>query len=92
MCLSNTIYDFQVGAGVVIGEVVASPCNLSSHIHLAMWRNGGPVDPTEFMQGRNVTMPEWVQECDDYKLEFKVNDVTMSKVISNVYQYNYKKA
>ena len=49
-----------------------SSCNSSNHIHFAIQREGGFVDPTRFLQSRMFDMPTWVQSCDDFKLEYKV--------------------
>lgn len=63
----------QVSAGDPIGTAVESPCATQNHIHFAIRRNGGAVDPSEFLESRPIQKPEWVQICDDYKLVFKVN-------------------
>lgn len=62
----------QVSGGDIIGTVTSSPCSGNNHIHIAIRRDGGYVDPSNYLAARLVTLPKWKQECDDYKLVYKV--------------------
>jgi len=44
-----------------------------NHIHIAFEKDGGFMDPTRFLEARPFSVPEWIQECDDYKLVWKVS-------------------
>ncbi|XP_048250793.1 uncharacterized protein LOC124111176 [Haliotis rufescens] len=79
---SDGLYvDNQVVAGQVIGAASESECGSSNHIHFAMRRPDGPVDPTRFLEPRIPEIPKWIQECDDYKLVWKFETVAAGSVI-----------
>jgi hypothetical protein len=40
---------------------------------VAFKKDGDYIDPTKYLEFKPVTMPEWKQECDDYKLVFKAS-------------------
>ena len=65
----------QVVAGQVIGQATRSPCSGYNHIHLAILKGNGTVDPTRYVEPRFPEMPQWIQECDDYKYVYKVSSV-----------------
>ncbi|CAG2216212.1 unnamed protein product [Mytilus edulis] len=77
----NLYIEKRVAAGVPIGLAVASPCNSSNHIHVAMKREGGFIDPTRFLQTRMFEMPQWVQICDDFKLEYKGETIAAGTIV-----------
>lgn len=59
--------------GQVIGTANSSHCE--DHIHLSFKKVGAwYVDPTRFLEKAYPTLPTWVQQCDDYKLVFKVRE------------------
>ncbi|XP_078575734.1 uncharacterized protein LOC144861638 [Branchiostoma floridae x Branchiostoma japonicum] len=62
----------QVYKGTLIGTVTSSACQ-PNHIHLAIRQteSGGLVDPTPFMEKRDMVAPKWKQECGDWNLVFK---------------------
>jgi hypothetical protein len=61
-----------VAGGQKIGTVTKSPC--ANHIHMAMKKKGAKdyLDPTKYLESIFPTMPQWIQQCDDYKLVWKV--------------------
>ncbi|KAI8519524.1 hypothetical protein Bbelb_027810, partial [Branchiostoma belcheri] len=61
----------RVFKGTLIGTVSSSSCQ-PNHIHLAIrnTQSGGLVDPTRFMEKRDMVVPGWRQECGDWNLEF----------------------
>ncbi|VDI25865.1 Hypothetical predicted protein, partial [Mytilus galloprovincialis] len=59
----------RVAAGAPIGKAVKSEC--INHIHLAMKKGEGFVDPTKFLENRFFTFKPWEQYCDDYLLVWK---------------------
>ncbi|XP_076472269.1 uncharacterized protein LOC143301765, partial [Babylonia areolata] len=62
----------RVVAGQMIGWATASPCGGDkNHIHLAMRKGDDTVDPTRYLESRLAALPQWVQECDDYKFVYK---------------------
>lgn len=61
-----------MAAGDSIGTANASACPSQNHIHMAITRDGGVVDPSEVLDKRPIVVPKWNQICDDYKLVFKV--------------------
>lgn len=65
---------FQVAGGQYIGKVIKSAC--INHIHLAMKKTDATeyLDPTKYLESIFPTMPVWIQQCDDYKLVWKVQD------------------
>jgi hypothetical protein len=60
-----------VAAGVVIGKTTHSECD--NHIHVSIRRDGGFVDPSNYIPQRLIKDPKWTQLCDDYKVVFKVD-------------------
>lgn len=57
----------------MIGTANSSHCE--DHIHLSFKKVGAwYVDPTRFLEKAYPTLPTWVQQCDDYKLVFKVRE------------------
>jgi len=62
----------KVAAGDPIGEAIASACPSQNHLHMVLTRDGGVVDPSEILDKRPIVTPKWTQDCDDYKLVFKV--------------------
>ncbi|XP_066298079.1 uncharacterized protein [Branchiostoma lanceolatum] len=62
----------RVFKGTLIGTVSSSSCQ-PNHIHLAIrnTESGGLVDPTRFMEKRDMIVPSWEQECADYNLYFR---------------------
>ncbi|XP_053398719.1 uncharacterized protein LOC128556879 [Mercenaria mercenaria] len=70
----------RVSAGVAIGTVTESPCGEYNHIHLSIRRDGGFVDPSNYIPQRLVEVPKWKQLCDDYKVVYK-GQTTASGVI-----------
>ena len=68
----------QVGKGDVIGSVSKSQCEGMNHIHLAIMKGRGAVDPSKYLEKRPLKFPEWKQQCDDYKLVFKVRTFLLS--------------
>lgn len=64
---------YKVIGGQVIGTANSSHCE--DHIHLSFKKVGASyVDPTRFLEKAYPTLPTWVQQCDDYKLVFKVRE------------------
>jgi hypothetical protein len=63
-------YILKVAAGVAIGTTTKSPCD--NHIHLSIRREGGFVDPSNYIPQRLIEPPKWEQLCDDYKVVYKV--------------------
>ncbi|KAL8609979.1 hypothetical protein ACOMHN_029472 [Nucella lapillus] len=61
----------EVVAGQVIGEATSSPCSGFNHLHFAIKKRNGTIDPTRYLEPRFPEMPQWIQECDDYKYVFK---------------------
>ena len=47
-----------------------SPC--TNHIHFAMKKGNGFIDPTKFLEARLFKFKPWEQYCDDYLLVWKV--------------------
>ena len=77
-----------MSAGQPIGEVANSPCGGNAHIHFSMRRDGGYIDPTRYLEPRIPEIPAWVQECDDYKLVFKVrNESKFTKETNFKFQF-----
>lgn len=74
-------FSFQFAAGQPLGTTKQSECK--NHIHLAFYKDGDYIDPTKYLEFVPVTMPEWKQECDDYKLVFKV----IIEIVLHVYTY-----
>ncbi|KAK3589057.1 hypothetical protein CHS0354_008707 [Potamilus streckersoni] len=74
---------FYVGKGDKIGTATKSPCTGMNHIHLAVVRDGGAVDPTNFLESKFVEAPKWVQECDDMKLVYK-NEVLVDRALIGI--------
>ncbi|XP_041378093.1 uncharacterized protein LOC121390363 [Gigantopelta aegis] len=68
-----------VGAGEQIGVAAMTPC--LNHIHFALKRGTGFVDPKNYLRVRLPEMPKWVQECDDYKLVFKGKTIREGSLI-----------
>lgn len=60
----------QVAAGAPIGKATKSTCK--NHIHFALKKGKGFVDPTNFLEHKFFKYKEWKQNCDDYFLEWKV--------------------
>ena len=67
--IHSLIY-YQVAAGVSIGMATKSPC--TNHIHFAMKKGNGFIDPTKFLEARLFKFKPWEQYCDDYLLVWKV--------------------
>ena len=61
-----------MGKGDVIGTAAKSECEGFNHLHLALRKRRGAVDPSKYLEKRPLQFPEWKQECDDYKLVFAV--------------------
>ncbi|KAL3873935.1 hypothetical protein ACJMK2_037012, partial [Sinanodonta woodiana] len=74
---------FYVGKGDKIGTATKSPCTGMNHIHLAVLRDGGAVDPTNFLESKLVEAPKWVQQCDDMKLMLK-NEVLVDRALIGI--------
>ena len=55
----------------MIGIATKSPCS-QNHIHFAIRVSGGIMDPSRFVESREMILPEWRQKCDDYRLVWKV--------------------
>ncbi|XP_046547048.1 uncharacterized protein LOC124257102 [Haliotis rubra] len=70
-----TYVDNPVSAGQKIGVAANSPCGGNEHIHFSLRRKGGYVDPTHYLEARVPKIPEWVQECDDYRVVFKYDNI-----------------
>ncbi|XP_019642103.1 PREDICTED: uncharacterized protein LOC109483513 [Branchiostoma belcheri] len=70
----------RVFKGTLIGTVSSSACQ-PNHIHLAIrnTESGGLVDPTRFMEKRDMVVPSWDQECGDWNLVFKNEVVSRGK-------------
>ncbi|XP_078658229.1 uncharacterized protein LOC144903712 [Branchiostoma floridae x Branchiostoma belcheri] len=70
----------RVFKGTLIGTVSYSACQ-PNHIHLAIknTESGGLVDPTRFMEKRDMVVPSWEQECGDWNLVFKNEVVSRGK-------------
>ncbi|XP_078658231.1 uncharacterized protein LOC144903714 [Branchiostoma floridae x Branchiostoma belcheri] len=70
----------RVFKGTLIGTVSSSACQ-PNHIHLAIrnTESGGLVDPTRFMEKRDMVVPSWEQECGDWNLVFKNEVVSRGK-------------
>ncbi|XP_048258717.1 uncharacterized protein LOC124137708 isoform X1 [Haliotis rufescens] len=77
----STYVDSPVNAGQKIGLAANSPCGGNEHIHLALRRKGGYVDPTRYLEVRLPKILEWVQECDDYKVVFKFETIAAGCII-----------
>ena len=61
---------WQISAGVTIGLATSSSCK--NHVHIAMKRDGGFIDPTRFVVDRQKMFQPYVTECKDWKLVIKV--------------------
>ena len=70
--LATVFVLYQVVAGQVIGKATKSPCTGVNHIHFAIRKGNGTVDPTRYVEPRFPEMPTWKQDCDDYKYVYKV--------------------
>ncbi|OPL20148.1 protein jagged-2, partial [Mytilus galloprovincialis] len=46
-----------------------------------MKREGSFIDPTRFLQTRMFEMPQWVQICDDFKLEYKGETIAAGTIV-----------
>ncbi|XP_053390116.1 uncharacterized protein LOC128553035, partial [Mercenaria mercenaria] len=71
----------KVSAGVVIGTVTKSPCGDYNHIHLSIRREGGFVDPSNYVSQRPVELPKWTQLCDDYKVVYKGETIVSGVIV-----------
>ncbi|XP_035662464.1 uncharacterized protein LOC118406510 [Branchiostoma floridae] len=69
----------EVTGGQDIGTVVTSGCN--NHIHFAIKKGTGYLDPTKFLEPRGIQIPTWVQDCDDYKLVWKLKTIAAGSVV-----------
>ena len=67
----------QVGAGDVIGTVTKSKCSASDHIHFAIRKDRGTLDPSKYLGLRLISI-KYEQACDDYRLVFKVRNLVFS--------------
>ena len=60
---------------------IANSSHCEEHIHLSFKKVGASyVDPTRFLEKAYPTLPAWVQQCDDYKLVFKVRERERERV------------
>ena len=59
-------YFIQIWAGVTIGTATKSPCK--NHIHFAIKRDGGYIEPTRFLEDRPKLFQPYKTECRDWKL------------------------
>jgi len=62
----------QVAGGQIIGKATMSTCAGNNHIHMTMMKPDGIIDPTRFLEPRFPMIPKWIQQCDDYRLVYKV--------------------
>ena len=59
---------------------MAAPSGCSDgHIHFSLRKVGTEdyIDPSRYMERREVPRPQWVQECDKYLLVWKVGDISL---------------
>lgn len=85
----------QVAAGEPIGNAITSKC--TNHIHFAMKKDEGFVDPTKFLENRLFQYQPWEEDCDDYLLVWKVIfsqlfvvlNMKIKTFIHNEYQFSY---
>ncbi|XP_046562965.1 uncharacterized protein LOC124271856 [Haliotis rubra] len=77
----SSLVDNPVSAGQKIGVAANSPCGGNEHIHFSLRRTGGYVDPTHYLEARVPKIPEWVQECDDYRVVFKDDAIAEDCII-----------
>ncbi|XP_046574117.1 uncharacterized protein LOC124282192 [Haliotis rubra] len=77
----STYVDNPVTAGQKIGVAANSPCVGNEHIHFSLKRKGSYVDPTHYLEDRVLKVPEWVQECDDFKVVFKDDTIAENCII-----------
>nr|KAG5704727.1 hypothetical protein BaRGS_005183 [Batillaria attramentaria] len=73
--------ELEVAAGQVIGEATKSPCNGFNHIHFAIRKGNKTLDPTRYVEPRLPEMPQWIQECDDYKYVYKGKTLAAGSVV-----------
>ena len=65
----------QIGGGDVIGTV-AEPSGCSDpHIHVSLRKKGSKnyIDPSRYVERREIPIPKWVPECDRYLMVYKVS-------------------
>ncbi|KAI6655616.1 hypothetical protein LOD99_2114 [Oopsacas minuta] len=67
--MDNITYEgINVQSGEKIGTVTDTGC-YPNFIHVTvMTRSGKPLDPSRFLKPRSLVFPEWIEECNDYKL------------------------
>ncbi|CAG2200472.1 unnamed protein product [Mytilus edulis] len=58
-----------------------SPCYPFNHIHFAMKKGNGTVDPTKFLSPRFFKIPKWIQTCDDYKLVYQFETIAVGVIV-----------
>ena len=60
----------NINSGDTIGTVSKSKCS-PNFVHLTMMTEfrGEPTSPTKFLQPRLLEKPQWISECNDYKME-----------------------
>lgn len=62
------IFVDKVSAGDLIGTVQPSYCSDTNHIHVALTKDGGVLDPSPYIYQRPIKLPKWNQICDDYRI------------------------
>ncbi|XP_019616817.1 PREDICTED: uncharacterized protein LOC109464305 [Branchiostoma belcheri] len=66
-------------AGEEIGKAARSSC--TNHIHFAVEKDGSFVDISKFLEPRFITIPQWIQHCDDYKLAYKFQTIKAGYIV-----------
>ena len=86
----NVDYLLQVGAGDMIGIVTKATSCLQGHIHMSMRKTnvtGDYIDPSKYLERREMPLPKWVEECDHYTLIWLVS-FTLTRMGNRHYCHN----
>lgn len=56
---------------------------------MSIRRDGGYVDPSNYIPERSVVLPKWTQLCDDYKVVYKVRlNIKLTSSFSFIFETN----